>query len=169
MQALNQSGVSSLVILDEVASPSLEVGTWVAFKDHCLFAGSNPLLGENVDVWGERFPDASSLYSQELRALAEDKFLSAGLAFKEVFAVHTDSARALQGPAFEQVLRLFEAEVLTSTAVHAALVSSHKKMDSGPRHTVILGEVTRRLETVSTSAEPNVLAALQVVRHLRDS
>lgn len=145
------------------------MGSWVVLKDQCLFTGVNPLTGENVEEWGDRFPDASQLYSSELRVLAENAFHSAGVPFKQGYAIHTDSARTLYGPAMAQILNLFEADVVTATGVHAAMVATHRKADNPANRVLFLGEVTRHLETRAMEGEPDVTVALQVLMQVRDS
>lgn len=36
-------------------------------KDHLNLAGTNPLMGSNLEQFGPRFPDMSDAYNKELR------------------------------------------------------------------------------------------------------
>ena len=36
-------------------------------SDHINYSGSNPLIGQNLDQFGPRFPDLSNVYTKELR------------------------------------------------------------------------------------------------------
>lgn len=47
-------------------------GTLVMLKDHISLYVPNPLIGENDDEAGERFPDMSEVYDQKLRGLIEE-------------------------------------------------------------------------------------------------
>lgn len=42
----------------------------MVIEDHINFLGDNPLVGQNVDGWGSRFPDASDLYDRRLVEMA---------------------------------------------------------------------------------------------------
>ena len=45
-------------------------GTLMAITDHINMTGQNPLIGENLDEFGPRFPDMSKSYTPEYRAVA---------------------------------------------------------------------------------------------------
>ena len=40
-------------------NPDFEVGRVMLIRDIINFMGDNPLIGQNVDEWGPRFPDMS--------------------------------------------------------------------------------------------------------------
>ena len=45
-------------------------GTLMAITDHINMTGQNPLIGENLDDFGPRFPDMSKAYTPEYRETA---------------------------------------------------------------------------------------------------
>jgi purine-nucleoside phosphorylase len=48
-----------------------KVGDFVLIRDHINLIPDNPLLGENIDQLGPRFPNLLDAYSQKLRAIAQ--------------------------------------------------------------------------------------------------
>ncbi|MGC4440546.1 purine-nucleoside phosphorylase, partial [Streptococcus suis] len=45
-------------------------GTLMAISDHINMTGQNPLIGENLDDFGPRFPDMSNAYTADYRKTA---------------------------------------------------------------------------------------------------
>ncbi len=52
--------------------PWYRLWPWYAYgdHDHINMTGQNPLIGENLDEFGPRFPDMSKSYTPEYRAVA---------------------------------------------------------------------------------------------------
>jgi purine-nucleoside phosphorylase len=61
---LKELGIKRLLIIDEVGhlNPRFTVGGVAVIYDHINFMGDNPLIGENDDTLGTRFPDMSDPY-----------------------------------------------------------------------------------------------------------
>jgi len=68
---LHRLGVRTLIVTNAAGgvNPSFSPGELVLIKDHVNLMGVNPLRGPNPGL-GPRFPDMSSAYAPELRALA---------------------------------------------------------------------------------------------------
>jgi purine-nucleoside phosphorylase len=79
-------------------NPDFEPGRVMLINDHLslmAMAGQNPLMGPNIDEFGERFPDMSQPYDKELLRLARE---AAG----EKDLEHYEGVYAcLAGPSFE--------------------------------------------------------------------
>ena len=75
-------------------NPDYEVGDLMILEDHiCLIP--NPLIGENIDELGPRFPDMSESYDKNLIKLAED------IAAENNLPVQKGVYVALTGPTLE--------------------------------------------------------------------
>jgi purine-nucleoside phosphorylase len=61
----------------------LRPGDLALITDHVNLTGRNPLAGHNDDRLGSRFPDMSTAYDPELRALAQRAAAAEGLVLKE--------------------------------------------------------------------------------------
>ena len=66
-------GIKKLIVSNASGgvNPNYEIGDLMILEDHiCLIP--NPLIGENIDELGPRFPDMSESYDKNLIKLAED-------------------------------------------------------------------------------------------------
>lgn len=65
---LKEMGVKTLLIIDEVGflNPRFSVGGVSFVYDHINLMGDNPLIGENDNTLGTRFPDMSNAYDENL-------------------------------------------------------------------------------------------------------
>jgi purine-nucleoside phosphorylase len=93
-------------------------------SDHINNMGSNPLIGENDDRLGVRFPDMSEAYSKELRELAKEKASQLGLNIKEGVYV------AFTGPTYEtpaeiRAFRILGADAVGMSTVPEVIVARH--------------------------------------------
>ena len=73
VRVLKALGCETLVITNACGgmNPEMPPGAIVAITDHINLMGGNPLVGENSDALGPRFPDMSEPYSRELLSLTE--------------------------------------------------------------------------------------------------
>lgn len=70
VRAMRRLGVETLLVTNAAGGVNLSYrpGTLMAISDHINFARVNPLIGENDDDFGPRFPDQSRVYDPALRA-----------------------------------------------------------------------------------------------------
>lgn len=104
--------------------PSFAVGDVVRITDHLNLMGDNPLIGENDDTLGPRFPDLSRAYCPELGARAEAAAAEAGAPLRRgVYA-------AVAGPHYEtpaelRMLRTMGADLVGMSTVPETIVAAH--------------------------------------------
>jgi purine-nucleoside phosphorylase len=108
-------------------NPHYGLGDIVVIEDHINLMGGNPLIGENDDRLGPRFPDMSAPYDPVLidRALA--------IARREDFVAHQGVYVAVTGPNLEtraeyRFLRAIGADVVGMSTVPEVLVAVHGGM-----------------------------------------
>ena len=79
---LKSLGASALVLTNAAGGvrKDLKPGDLMVIDDHINLFGTNPLIGPHNPAWGPRFPDQTSVYNPELRALAVRVAKSAGIA-----------------------------------------------------------------------------------------
>ncbi len=119
-------GVKNLVLTNAAggANPSFPPATLMLISDHINYSGANPLIGENLDAFGPRFPDVSDLYTKELRIAVKEKAAQAGIHLEEgVYMMFT-------GPNYETPAEVRMAQILGADAVGMstapeALVAGH--------------------------------------------
>ena len=74
---------------------SMQAGRVMLLIDHINLTGDNPLVGPNVDAWGERFPDMSQVYDPQLQALARSVASAQGI------ELYSGVYIGLKGPSME--------------------------------------------------------------------
>jgi purine-nucleoside phosphorylase len=129
VRVLGSLGVRSLVLTNAAGGINLDYtrGALVLLADHINLQGSNPLVGENMDCLGPRFPDMTEAYSKEYREVAHAVARDIGLELKEgIYA-------ALLGPSYEtpaeiRYLRAIGADLVGMSTVPEAIVANHMGM-----------------------------------------
>ena len=89
-------GIKNLIVSNASGgvNPDYKIGDLMILEDHiCLIP--NPLIGENIDELGPRFPDMSESYNKNLIKLAED------IAAENNLPVQKGVYIALTGPTLE--------------------------------------------------------------------
>ncbi|MDP4094138.1 MAG: purine-nucleoside phosphorylase [Bacillota bacterium] len=103
---------------------SFKPGDLMLIRDHISFFAPSPLRGENLDLFGERFPDMSCVYNAELREIAKKTAFEQGIDIKEgVYAF-------AQGPMFEtpaeiKAFRTLGADAVGMSTVPEAITAKH--------------------------------------------
>lgn len=91
-------GVKQLIVTNACGGVNKDVlnpGDLMLISDHINLMGSSPLIGENIEEFGVRFPDMSEPYSKRLRLLAKEVGKEQQVTLKE--GVYT----GWMGPAYE--------------------------------------------------------------------
>jgi purine-nucleoside phosphorylase len=129
VRVLRALGVTTLIVSNACGgmNPLWEPGDLVLLSDHINLLGDNPLIGQNDDRLGPRFPDMSAPYDAELRALARAAALELGIVLREGVYV------AVPGPNLEtraeyRMLRLIGADVVGMSTVPEVIVAVHQGM-----------------------------------------
>src|SRR5207302_4577399 len=90
--------------------------------------GTNPLVGENDERFGPRFPDMTEVYSPRLRQIADGAGRANGMLLPHGIYI------ALLGPSYEtpaeiRYLRTIGGDAVGMSTVPEAIVARHMKMD----------------------------------------
>jgi purine-nucleoside phosphorylase len=130
VRVLGRLGVHTLILTNAAGgvNTSFARGALMVIDDHINLTGHNPLVGENDERFGMRFPDMSEVYSARLRRVADE----AGRAL-DLTLPHGIYA-ALLGPSYEtpaeiRYLRTIGADAVGMSTVPEAIVARHMKMD----------------------------------------
>lgn len=119
-------GVKLLLVTNAAGgvNPSFAPGDLVRITDHLNLSGMNPLVGDNDDKLGPRFPDLSEVYDAALGAVLEQVAAERGIPLRAgVYA-------CLLGPSYEtpaeiRMLRLLGADVVGMSTVPEVIAARH--------------------------------------------
>ncbi len=107
---------------------NFNVGDFMIITDHINFMGTNPLIGENLDEFGPRFPDMSNIYNKELVELAENCANKIGIKIqKGVFVAY--SGPSYETPAEIRMFKLLGGDNVGMSTVPETIVANHCGMD----------------------------------------
>jgi purine-nucleoside phosphorylase len=130
VRVLGLLGVKTLILTNAAGgvNTGFSQGALMVIDDHINLMGFNPLVGENDERFGVRFPDMSEVYSARLRGIADRAGKAINLLLPHGIYV------ALLGPSYEtpaeiRYLRTIGADAVGMSTVPEALVARHMKMD----------------------------------------
>ena len=126
IRALIHWGIDSVVITNAAGgiSSNLAEGDLMLISDHLNLTGRNPLVGENVDSLGPRFPDMSFAYDPELRKKAREIGTKGGLDLKEgVYA--SNLGPSYETPAEVEMIDRMGADAVGMSTVLEVIAARH--------------------------------------------
>jgi purine-nucleoside phosphorylase len=130
VRVLGLLGVKTLVLTNAAGgiNTGFAQGALMVIDDHLNLTGMNPLVGENEERFGSRFPDMTEVYSRRLRALADAAAASRGGSLPHgVYA-------ALLGPSYEtpaeiRYLRAIGADAVGMSTALEAIAARHMGLE----------------------------------------
>jgi purine-nucleoside phosphorylase len=130
IRTLGLLGVKTLILTNAAGgvNTGFAQGALMVIDDHINLAGHNPLVGENDERFGPRFPDMTEVYSSRLRGIADRAGKAVNLALPHGTYV------ALMGPSYEtpaeiRYLRTIGADAVGMSTVPEAIVARHMQME----------------------------------------
>ncbi len=111
-------GIKKIIITNAAGgiNTDFKPGDLMLIKDHINFIGDNPLIGENLDFYGPRFPDMSRAYSKSLTDLTKKICKENRITVKEGVYI------SMPGPAYETPAEIRMAGLLGADAVGMSTV-----------------------------------------------
>ncbi len=119
-------GVKRFIITNAAGCINTEwhAGSLMLIRDHINLSGNNPLIGDNLQEFGPRFPDMTYTYDRELREKLRTAAAAEGIDLCEgVYAMFT-------GPSFETPAEIIFARTIGADAagmstVPEAIIANH--------------------------------------------
>lgn len=108
-------------------NPKFSPGDLAAISDHINLSGRNPLVGENIDELGVRFPDMSNVYDPEIRQLMNK------VANNNNFKLQEGVYCCLLGPSYEtpaeiKMLSVIGADLVGMSTAPEVIAAHHASM-----------------------------------------
>jgi len=132
VRVMQRMGVDTLIVSNAAGGihPDFKPGDVMLIKDHINLLGMtgfNPLIGQNLDELGPRFPDMSQPYDRDLCDLARRVAVQHGIQMHEGVYI------CLSGPSFEspadlRFLRAIGADAVGMSTVPEVIVARHGGM-----------------------------------------
>ena len=130
VRALGLLGVKALILTNAAGgvNTGFSQGALMVIDDHINLTGHNPLVGDNDERFGARFPDMTEVYASRLRGIADRAAKTLG------FHLPHGVYAALMGPSYEtpaeiRYLRTIGADAVGMSTVPEAIAARHMKMD----------------------------------------
>jgi len=129
VRVFKRMGIESLIVTNAAGgvNTSFSPGDLMLIKDHISFYCRNPLIGENLDELGPRFPDMSAAYDRSVEDLAVSSAKKLGIDLKTgVYSYCT-------GPSFEtpseiRAIRLLGGDAVGMSTVPEVIAAKHMGM-----------------------------------------
>lgn len=104
-----------------------QAGDLMMITDHIACFAPNPLIGPNVEEWGTRFPDMSTVYDKDLQDILRQTAKEYDIPLKEGVYIQ------LTGPSFEspaeiRMVRTLGADAVGMSTVVEAITANHMGM-----------------------------------------
>lgn len=118
VKVMKKLGVKNLILTNAAGAvnKNFKAGDLMIIKDHINLMGTNPLIGKNDDTLGERFPDMTEIYKNNLVKLAKEAAAYVNIDIKEgVYLANT-------GPSYETPAEINMARILGADAVGMSTV-----------------------------------------------
>ena len=126
VRALGLLGVKTLILTNAAGGVNTAFlqGALMVIDDHINLMGGNPLVGDNDDRFGPRFPDMTEVYSRRLRRIADEAGAALNVTLPHGVYV------ALLGPSYEtpaeiRYLRTIGGDAVGMSTVPEAIAARH--------------------------------------------
>lgn len=126
VRVMKMLGAHSLVVTNACGgvNESFAPGDLMLITDHINYMGNNPLIGENEENLGPRFPDMSHAYDEEYRSKLKE------VAEKKKLHLQEGVYMAFSGPTYEtpaevRMARIMGADAVGMSTVPEVIVAVH--------------------------------------------
>lgn len=130
VKIMKKLGVKTLIITNAAGGINKEFkpADLMILTDHLNLMGTNPLIGENDDTLGTRFPDMSEIYKKDLIKTAQSCAKEIGVEVKKgVYAAFTGPS--YETPAEINMLRVLGADAVGMSTIPEAIVANYCNID----------------------------------------
>lgn len=126
IRIMKHLGVKSMVLTNAAGgvNQSFNPGTLMMLRDHINYSGQNPLMGENWEEDGPRFPDMTRIYPEKFRMSLSAAAKKRGIHLEEgVYMMF--SGPSYETPSEVRMARILGADAVGMSTVPEAIVCAH--------------------------------------------
>lgn len=118
IKVFKKMGIEKILLTNAAGGCNIDFlpGDIMIVEDHINFSGANPLIGENDEDLGPRFPDMSNVYDRESIKLIEECSVRCGVNLKK------GTYMFFTGPSYETPAEIRMARILGADAVGMSTV-----------------------------------------------
>jgi len=109
-------------------NPSFTAGDFMLIRDHILFNVPSPLIGENIEELGTRFPDMSGVYKKDLRDIIKAAAGILDIKLQEGVYIQF-SGPSFETPAEIRACAALGADVVGMSTACEAIAANHMGME----------------------------------------
>ena len=117
-------GCGGVIVTNAAGGIGFGPGTLMAISDHINMTGQNPLMGENLDDFGPRFPDMSKAYTPEYRSTAHEVAKKLGIKLDEGVYIGV-TGPTYETPAEIRAYKTLGADAVGMSTVPEVIVAAH--------------------------------------------
>lgn len=130
VKVFKKLGVKTIILTNAAGgvNEKFKPADLMLITDHINRMGSNPLIGNNDDSFGERFPDMSEIYKKSLRELAKECANELDIELQEGVYL-ANSGPSYETPAEIKMMRYMGADAVGMSTVPEAIVANYCKMN----------------------------------------
>ena len=126
IRVMHSLGVETLILTNSCGAINTDFnpGDLMVINDHINLVFNNPLIGENIDEFGPRFPDGTEIYTKSLRKRAHEAAENLGFELRDgIYAWWTGPS--YETPAEIRMIRMLGADAVGMSTVPEAIVARH--------------------------------------------
>ncbi|MBR0026600.1 MAG: purine-nucleoside phosphorylase [Clostridia bacterium] len=122
-------GAHSMIVTNAAGGINVDYkpGDLMIISDFIKLAHPNPLIGPNLDEFGDRFPDMTYMFPKEYRELFKAIAAEQGTTVREGVYFYTTGPQ-YETPAEIRAMRIMGADAVGMSTVHECLVANHCRM-----------------------------------------
>lgn len=130
VRVLRLLGCSTLIVTNAAGCVNTDwnVGELMLISDHIKLFDFGPLRGPNLEEFGTRFPDMSSVYTPRLRALAHEAAKAHNIPLREGVYMYFPGPQ-FETPAEVRAARVLGADAVGMSTVPETIVAAHCGME----------------------------------------
>ncbi|MCR4253534.1 purine-nucleoside phosphorylase [Streptococcus uberis] len=127
VRVMKALGCQGLVVTNAAGGIGYGPGTLMTITDHINFTGQNPLIGENLDDFGPRFPDMSDAYTAAYRQIANQVANRLGIKLEGGVYIGV-TGPTYETPAEIRAFKTMGADAVGMSTVPEVIVAAHSGM-----------------------------------------